>query len=257
MIDILLVGYGAMGRALHHGWQTDEALRVTVVDPVAPGEYTDPADLPRDYQPAIIVFSVKPQVLSSVLPLYKAFVNPQTLFISIAAGFSFAQLQAGLEGAARLVRAMPNLPATVKQGMTGLVSVLPLTYAEQSTVMQLFETVGAAIWVHSEAALDLVTAVSGSGPAYFFKMTECLENAAVTAGLAPDMAALLARQTAIGAGALLRGTTEPATLWRERVTSPGGTTEAALRIFDTALQTLCTHAVQAAFDRAQELKKPS
>lgn len=255
---LLLVGCGVMGEALKKGWERLQApFDVMVIDPSNPLYLPDITALPEHYSPDAIVFAVKPQTLPDVLPLYRRFSGQGTLFLSIAAGTSLAFYHKMLGEAEPIIRAMPNLPITVGEGMVVLASQHPLKEQHRVLGQLIFEGLGKVIWLEKESLMDVVTAVSGSGAAYFFRMVECLAAAGVACGLPPDMAALLAHQTAVGAGAMLQNLPQTATELRMRVTSPGGTTAAALSAFDQAdaLARLTRTAVKAAIHRGQELSR--
>lgn len=204
----------------------------------------------------ILVLAVKPQALKSVARDLASTVKtrPSLLLVSIAAGVRSADLDRWLGGNLPLVRAMPNTPALVNSGATGLYANDRVSSKQRNAAESLLRACGVAVWVENEALLDVVTALSGSGPAYFFLMMEALEAAAVKAGLPRDAARLLTLETAFGAAKMaLEGGEEPAQL-RQRVTSPGGTTERAIQAFeDAGFREACTQAIQAAIIRAQEL----
>ncbi len=201
------------------------------------------------------VFAVKPQILRSVCrelaPLAQR-QHPQIL--SIAAGIRSEQIDRWLDGGQSIVRAMPNTPALLGAGATGLFANAHTQASGRETSEQVMATVGKTVWVENEALIDTVTALSGSGPAYLFLLAEAMENAAVAQGLPLDAARLLAAQTVLGAGRMLTESGDPAKLLRERVTSPGGTTAAALEIFhDGGFAELVAAALAAAAQRGTEL----
>lgn len=252
----LLVGCGAMGGALKQGWERAKApFDVCVIEPSNPEYLADLSLVPEDYVPDLIVFAVKPQTLPDILPLYRRFSGRGCLFLSIAAGVSLDTYHTNLGEEEFIIRAMPNLPVTVGEGMAALVTRSPLSEHHRALGQSVFEASGKAIWLDKESLMDVVTAISGSGPAYFFRMVECLAQAGVVCGLPPEVAMCLARQTAVGAGAMLQNLSDPPIDLRLRVTSPGGTTAAALRAFDQedALAKLTRTAVKAAIQRGQEL----
>jgi pyrroline-5-carboxylate reductase len=188
------------------------------------------------------------------LPGLRPLIGKDTVALSIAAGTTLASLEAGL-GKIGIVRSIPNTPAQVGRGITAAVANPRVTAGARALVTVLLEAVGEVVWVADEALIDAVTAVSGSGPAYVFLLAECLAEAAVALGLAPDVAAKLARATVTGAGELLhRSELSPAEL-RKNVTSPNGTTAAALAILmgEDGLAPLMTRAVAAARKRSEEL----
>ena len=266
--DLLLLGAGRMGTAMLKGWLEAglDAAQVVVCDPnpsqaaraliEAHGIRLNP-DLSA-VKPAVLVVAVKPQVLEEALAALPAAVaQARPLVLSIAAGKPVAAFTRAL-GDVPVVRAMPNTPAAVGKGMTGLYAAEGVSDERKALARALLAVLGAVVEVPEEADIDRVTAISGSGPAYVFLLTECLERAARRLGLAPEVAAQLARQTVIGAAALLEQSDEPAKALRRAVTSPGGTTEAALRILMDEEKGLCAlmeAATRAAEKRARELSR--
>lgn len=258
-IKVLLVGCGAMGGALRQGWQQQSDIEITVIDPhlVCEGCAVFRAlhALPQDYQPDIILFAIKPQIAAQILADYTRFCRPDILFISIMAGVSVATMKRYLGQNSILIRTMPNLPALVGKGITGLYCSDPLDMLKRQQVTNLFASVGAAVWVEAEDQLDIVTAISGSGPAYFFRLVEALIKSGEGLGLSKEVSEQLAQQTLVGAGAMLEKMKESAGSLRAKVTSPGGTTSAALGVFDQedALDHLAAKAIMAAVKRSKEL----
>lgn len=265
---LLLIGCGKMGCALLGGWlDRSSVASVHIIDPALEGIPAElrnhalvrcainPAALPADLQPDVIVVAVKPQVMDAVLPPYGAFAGAGTTVLSIAAGKTIDSLRAALGPAAAVVRAMPNTPAAIGRGMSVLAAGPGVDQRARDLCTGLMSAVGAVDWAESEGQLDAVTAVSGSGPAYVFLLVEALAKAGTAAGLPAQMAMRLARETVIGAGALLDQSPEPAGTLRQNVTSPGGTTEAALAVLmrEGALDGLLAEAVAAAVARAGEL----
>lgn len=255
---LLLVGCGAMGGALLKSWQShsDSLLyEFKVIDPTNDAYLKGIEDLPLNYSPNVIVFAVKPQVLPSVIEQYKVFSNLKCVFISIAAGMGLDFFHQVLGGKEAVIRAMPNLPVTVGQGMTALIARNHVTSVEKEIAEKLFSTAGKVLWVEEEPLIDVVTALSGSGPAYFFRFVESLAQASQKMGLPPETALLLARQTAIGAGKMLEQLPDTVEGLRKKVTSPGGTTAAGLDVFnqDQALDPLIERVIEAALLRAREL----
>ena len=205
--------------------------------------------------PAVIVLAVKPQIMDEVLPTLGASLGPLTVVLSIAAGRTLANLAARLPSGTAIVRAMPNTPAAIGQGMTVACASPEVTRDQALSCSMLLEAVGEVIWLDDETLMDAVTAVSGSGPAYVFLLAECLTEAGVAQGLEPELAARLARATLAGAGELLRRSDlSPAEL-RQNVTSPKGTTAAALDVLmgKDGLADLLKRAVAAAAKRSREL----
>lgn len=263
MAKIILVGCGKMGSAMLAGWlaQGVTAADVVVVDPHAVGlpdgvRVCDGAqDIPADFSPDIAILAVKPQVMADVLPAYGRFAGT-TLFLSIAAGKTVDFFRTYLGAQAAVVRAMPNTPAAVGRGITVCVAGPGVSQTGRDLSSSLLAAVGQVAWIEDEALMDAVTAVSGSGPAYVFLLAEVMAAAGEKAGLPPELAAQLARATVSGAGELLRQSTDTAAQLRINVTSPGGTTAAALGVLmDEAkgMGPLMTDAVAAATRRGKEL----
>ena len=260
---VLLVGCGKMGGALLKGWIAQGHSGITVVEPDAaqresaasePGvtAYADAAEIPSGYEPAAVVLAIKPQAMDKIAPAHGGY--PGAVYLSIAAGTTIETIRRHV-GDVPIVRAMPNLPASIGQGMTVACAGPKVSAAAKQLAQNLLAAVGAVAWVSEEAAMDAVTAVSGSGPAYVFLLAECLADAGVSAGLDPKLAGQLARATVTGSGELLKRSGESPAKLREHVTSPGGTTEAALSVLmgGEALRGLVTRAVAAALKRSREL----
>jgi pyrroline-5-carboxylate reductase len=260
---LLLVGCGRMGSAMLSGWRERGLSASYAVDP-APGAAQnagpdltvvgDLASVPAGFAPAAVVLAVKPQSAAEALPGYARFAG-SAVFLSIMAGRTIAGIQALLGGSAAIVRAMPNTPAAVRQGITVITPNIAVTPAQRDLCETLLRAIGLVEWVDQEALLDPVTAVSGSGPAYVFLLAELMEQAAIEQGIAPDLARVLARQTVAGSGALLAASPESAAELRKAVTSPAGTTEAALRVLmaPDALPRAFSEAIAAATRRSREL----
>ena len=266
---LVLAGAGNMGAALLAGWLERglEPNRVLIQDPSPPAAtqalldrygLSASASLPASpVPPAVIVVAVKPQIMDDVFPALARRAGSKTVVLSIAAGRTLAGFERHLEPGAAVVRAMPNTPAAIARGITVAVANAQVTASQRQLCDGLLRAVGEVEWVAEEAYLDAVTAVSGSGPAYVFYLAECLAAAGVKAGLAPDLALKLARHTVSGAGELLlRSGLAPAKL-REGVTSPNGTTFAALEVLmgTHGLAGLMAQAVDAATRRSRELAK--
>jgi pyrroline-5-carboxylate reductase len=267
---ILLVGCGKMGGALLSGWI--EAGRapsaITVVEPeaaafaraVAPlplgiGHVKSPHELSGAYRPDVVVLAVKPQMMDEVAPSFRRYADDGIAVLSIAAGRTIDYFQDALGKRAAIVRAMPNTAASIGRGISAAIANAHVTAAQHALCEELLAAVGEVVWLTDEEQMDAVTAVSGSGPAYAFLLTECLAKAGAEAGLPAALAARLARATVAGAGALLVVSPEEPAKLRQNVTSPGGTTEAALKILmaPAGLQALMTKAVAAAAKRSREL----
>ncbi len=203
----------------------------------------------------VVVLAVKPQVMSQVLePLAEVVQNSQPLIVSVAAGIPIDLIQSWVGIAAAVVRVMPNTPALVSAGVSGLYASDEVSDAQCQSAESIMRAVGSVIWVDNEGLIDSVTAVSGSGPAYFFYLIESLEQGGINNGLSPQQARLLALETAFGAAKLaLESELSPAEL-RQRVTSPGGTTEAAINHMKAnKFPEIVNDAVSAATKRAQTL----
>lgn len=206
----------------------------------------------------VLVLAVKPQVLADVCATLAPARKPGQLVVSIAAGVRLSSLAAWLGADTPLVRAMPNQPALVGAGITALVAPPGVTAGDRARAAAVLEAAGSVVWLDDESLMDAVTAVSGSGPAYFYLLTELLAAAGRVVGLPPELAATLARQTAFGAGRTLAETGQDAAALRAAVTSPGGTTAAALAEFErSGLADIVNRAVTAARDRGVELGRPS
>ncbi len=265
---LLLAGCGKMGGALLEGWIEAgyPPERITVVEPDkdaakrhgrkdGPTFLASPADLESGFAPALVAFAVKPQMMDAVAPAYALFAGPDTVFLSIAAGKTIAYFEDVLGARAAVVRAMPNTPAAVGHGISVACANALVSDAQSRLCGDLLAAVGEVAWVEDEALLDPVTAVSGSGPAYVFLLVECLARAGIEAGLPDELARRLARRTITGAGELLRLSEEDAATLRKNVTSPAGTTQAALDVLmaDDGLEALMIRAVDAAARRSREL----
>jgi pyrroline-5-carboxylate reductase len=265
--SLILVGAGKMGSAMLDGWLALglSPKRVTCVDPGMSSEAREElaekgvtlvAD-PSDLSPApALALAIKPQMLDQAAPGLASVIGPKTLLISILAGKTMADLRARLPMATAIVRAMPNTPAAVGRGVTAAIADAGVSAAQRAMADALLKAVGRVEWLDDEGLIDAVTAVSGSGPAYVFHLVEALAAAGAAAGLPADLAARLARATVEGSGELMHKTPLPPATLRENVTSPGGTTAAALAILmdpKAGLTPLMTAAVAAAKRRATEL----
>ena len=264
---VLLVGCGKMGRALLAGWigRGLKAARIAVIEPDAAGAEAaralgvmvaaDPTGLPANFSPEAIVIAVKPQLMDAVAPAYRPLAEKGAAVLSIAAGRTLAYFERALGSNTAVLRAMPNTPAAVGRGITVVAANARAGAEARALAERLLAAVGAVEWVEDESLLDAVTAVSGSGPAYVFLLAESLAEAGRQAGLPADLAMRLARATVAGSGELLHRASEPPAMLRQNVTSPGGTTAAALGVLmaDDGLQPLMVRAVAAAAKRAREL----
>jgi len=266
---LVLVGAGKMGGALLTGWldQGLEPAGVFLRDPTPPAEIAQLVaekglrlNLPLEEMeaaPRIVVLAVKPQIMDAVLPDLRSLVRPGTLFLSIAAGVDLERLDELLGGGAAIIRAMPNTPSSVGKGITAVIGNGLVTDADKAICDSLLGTVGDVVWLAAENQMDAVTALSGSGPAYVFALAETMTAAGEALGLEPELAAQLARMTVAGAGVMLETLPEDASTLRQNVTSPGGTTAAALDVLlgPEGLAQLMRSGMTAARDRSRELSK--
>ncbi len=252
-----------MGSAMLSGWREQGLAPSVAVDPAASAAsfagpdmivVADPDEIPNGFAPAAVVLAVKPQNAAATLPAYARFA-PNVVFLSIMAGRTIAGIGALVGSTAAIVRAMPNTPAAVRQGVTVGCSNPHVGTSQRALCDRLLQAIGKVAWVDDEALLDPVTAVSGSGPAYVFLLAELMEQAAIEQGIPPDLARLLARQTVSGSGALLAASTEDAAALRKAVTSPGGTTAEALSVLmnPDAWPIAMSQAIAAATRRSREL----
>ena len=261
---ILLAGAGKMGGALLEGWLALGLAprNIVVIEPAPAGHLTALADRgvrlnpPRDRigEVAAVMVAVKPQVAPEVMPALAPLVGAATVVVSSMAGRTLQFLEAALPGAA-VIRAMPNTPAAIGRGITVAVANARVSSEQRALVHTLLSTVGAVEWAPDEALMDAVTALSGSGPAYVFLLAEAMARAGVAAGLPPALAATLARATVAGSGELLHRSPLDAATLRQHVTSPGGTTAAALDVLmaQDGLEPLMTKAIAAATKRSRDL----
>jgi len=256
---VLLVGFGKMGAAMAAGWAEEGLSPSVAVDPTLPASrdanlavMAGAADVPAGFAPAAIVFAVKPQQAAATLPLYARYAG-QAVMLSIMAGTSIASIRSLAGG--QIVRAMPNTPAAVRQGITVACPSPDVTDTQRVLCDRLLRAIGDVAWTDDESLLDSVTAVSGGGPAYVFLLAELLERAAIEQGIPPGLARLLARKTVSGSGALLAASTEDAATLRRNVTSPAGTTERALAVLmaEDAWPATLSRAIAAATARSREL----
>jgi pyrroline-5-carboxylate reductase len=262
---IVLAGAGKMGGAMLSGWlaQGLDAKHVAVIEPHPSGEISaltkngirlNPS--PKDVgSVATLVIALKPQTFREAGAMLKSFTGPSTLVVSIMAGATIASIQEVCGGS--VVRAMPNTPAAIGRGITVAVAANNVSAGQRAVADALLRATGSVEWVDDENLMDAVTAVSGSGPAYIFLLAEELARAGVEAGLPAELATKLARETVAGSGELLHRSEAPSATLRQNVTSPGGTTAAALEVLmgPDGLQSLLTRAVAAATRRSKELAK--
>jgi pyrroline-5-carboxylate reductase len=254
-----------MGGALLNGWIGQDVGPITVVEPKPSAGLKSLARskkltllpaLPTAHKFSVCVVAIKPQILKSDAALLADTAKDGTLMISIAAGTDTRLLFRAWGNKARIIRAMPNIPGAIGHGITGLYAAKGTTSADRKRAQGLLSALGQTLWVAKEDLMDSVTAVSGSGPAYLFLIAEALTEAGVAEGLPPALAAKLARATVSGAGALLAADKSSAASLRQAVTSPGGTTAAALAVLmaKDGLPDLMKRAVHAARKRAEELR---
>lgn len=265
---ILLVGGGKMGGAMLEGWlargvagnfvaviEPDSARATAIATVQKVAVHADAQEVDARFEPAVVVLAVKPQIMDSVVSSYRRFARPGCVFLSIAAGKTIAGFERALGADAAIVRSMPNTPAAIGRGMTVACANPCVSAAQRDLCDKLLTAVGDVAWIEDEALLDAVTAVSGSGPAYVFLLAESMAEAGVAAGLPRALAERLARATVAGAGELLHRSPEPANVLRQNVTSPAGTTAAALAVLmgPQGWQAILTKAIAAAAERSREL----
>jgi pyrroline-5-carboxylate reductase len=264
--NLVLVGAGKMGGAMLEGWLKSGAdpKKIVVLDPFASDEMkallskhgvalnSVVAGI-RDAE--VVLIAVKPQMMEEVLPTIVGLGSSKPLFLSVAAGKTIASFERHFGKAAAIIRTIPNTPAAIGRGITAMFANPNVSAKQLQSAADLLSAIGEVVTVESEELIDCVTAVSGSGPAYVFYMTECLAHAAEKIGLPPALAMQLARATVAGSGELMRVTGTPAATLRQNVTSPKGTTYAALQVLmaEDGLQPLFEKAVKAAADRSREL----
>ena len=265
---ILLVGCGKMGSALLSGWlnQNIKGANISVIEPNKSnlGDFLKSGvtlfnrlgDTSSAFEPDFVIFAVKPQMMDEIIPDYKCFSGKST-FISIAAGKNINYFEKILGKHNAIIRAMPNTPAAVRRGITVACGNNYVNHKTRSICLNLLEAVGEACWLDDENLIDIVTAISGSGPAYVFLLTETMILAGKEAGLDYEMAKNLAIKTVAGSSELLLKSSEEISILRQNVTSPGGTTEAALSILmgQNGMQHLISKAVNKAVQRSIDLNK--
>lgn len=264
--SLVLVGAGKMGGAMLEGWLKSgiRPEQVVALDPSPPAETLallqkhhirhNPA-VATVKDAAVVLVAVKPQVMEDVLPGVASLKASRPLVISVAAGKTIASFARHFGEDAAIIRTIPNTPAAIGRGITAMAANRNVSAAQIELATGLLSAIGEVVTVEDEALIDAVTAVSGSGPAYVFYLTECLAAAGVSAGLPQDIAIKLARATVSGAGELMRVTGVEAATLRQNVTSPMGTTHAALQVLmaDDGLEPLMKEAIAAATRRSREL----
>jgi pyrroline-5-carboxylate reductase len=263
---LVLVGAGKMGGALLEGWLKGgmPPQKIIAIDPGPPPEIASVIakhgirlnpDLAGITSPEVIVLAVKPQLMDGVLATISSLGQSRPLILSVAAGKTIATFERFFGKDAAVIRTIPNTPAAVGRGITAMAANRHVSTGQKKLARELLAAVGEVVEVENEGLIDAATAVSGSGPAYVFYLTECLAAAGVAAGLKPDLAMQLARATVAGSGELMRASGIPAETLRKNVTSHHGTTYAALQILmaDQGLKEMMIKAVDAATRRSREL----
>ncbi|SDR34326.1 pyrroline-5-carboxylate reductase [Pseudovibrio sp. Tun.PSC04-5.I4] len=263
---LVLIGAGKMGGAMLAGWmkQGVAADCVVVVDPNPLTEMVDlfrahsinwHKTVPEGVVAGVLMLAIKPQMMEAVLPALTSLADDRSVILSVAAGTTIARFKDNFGADQPVVRVIPNTPSQVGRGVTAGYATAELTQDQRDLVSSLLESIGVFLWVDTEEQIDFATAVSGSGPAYVFHLVEAMSEAGKRLGLAPELAEALARGTVSGAGELLYQSPEDAAVLRKNVTSPGGTTAAALSVLmgDDALADLMSEAVAKAAHRATEL----
>jgi pyrroline-5-carboxylate reductase len=265
--NLVLLGAGKMGGAMLEGWLKAgaDAKKIVALDPAPPPEikaliekhairHNPPVASIGETE--VILAAVKPQIMEDVLPSVVPLKTFRPLILSIAAGKTIASFERHFGKDAAIIRSIPNTPASIGRGITAMAANPNVSAAQQALASALLSSIGEVVTVDDESLIDAATAVSGSGPAYVFYLTECLAEAGVKAGIPAELAMQLARATVAGAGELMRQTGLPAATLRQNVTSPKGTTHAALQILmkdRDGLQALMTEAIAAATKRSREL----
>lgn len=260
---LVLLGCGKMGSAMLAGWLDHglPAASVWVIDPF-PSDWLKAQGVnintPLPEAPAVVLVAVKPQMMGEALPAIQALGGGRSLFVSIAAGTSLATFGAVLGEDTPIVRAMPNTPAAIRQGITALIGNAMVSDDDLVLAENLLSAIGDTVRLTDEAQMDAVTGLSGSGPAYVFHLIETLAKAGEAHGLPHDLAMKLAKSTVAGAGALAMASDEDPSQLRVNVTSPNGTTQAALEVLmheEEGFPDLLHRAVKAATDRSRELSR--
>jgi pyrroline-5-carboxylate reductase len=262
---ITFIGGGNMATALIGGLVNPPRadLKIRVSDPsenarkhlsetFGVSTYTDSAHAVREAD--VIVFAVKPQTMAHVLKQLRGHIRPGQLLLSIAAGVTIESIERELGDGLSVVRSMPNTPALIGRGITGATAGANCSPLQRNRAEEILAAASEVVWLENESLMDAVTAVSGTGPAYFFLLTEALATAARELGLPPDTADRLAAVTCFGAGAMVASSPDQAAELRQRVTSPGGTTQAAMTLLEEeGFHEMMSRAIKAARDRSREL----
>jgi pyrroline-5-carboxylate reductase len=265
---LVLAGAGKMGSAMLEGWLKAGAnpKNIVAIDPKPPQDVVEllvrhairhNPTISSITDAEVIVVAVKPQVTEDVLPNLVGLKSSRPLILSVAAGKTIATFAKHFGDDAAIIRTIPNTPAAIGRGITAMSANANVNQTQMTMAKALLDSTGEVVTVENESMIDLVTAVSGSGPAYVFYLTECLANAGVKIGLPPDLAMQLARATVSGSGELMRQSGIDAATLRQNVTSPNGTTYAALQVLmaDDGMKPLFEKAIQAAADRSKELAR--
>ena len=266
---LLLVGCGRMGGALLEGWigrglapdaafvvEPDSGSRERIRSRLGVMTVAEAKALPADLVPRAMIMAIKPQMMAGALPSYTPFAERGPVVLSIAAGTTIERFEAAFGATTPVVRAMPNTPAAIGRGMSALVANPHASETQKALCFELMAAVGEAVWIEDEEQMHVITALSGGGPAYVFLLIEALAKAGAANGLPGDLAMRMARATVIGSGALAAASDEPAATLRSNVTSPGGTTQAALAVLmdeSDGLQSLLDAAIAAGTRRSHEL----
>jgi pyrroline-5-carboxylate reductase len=263
---LVLAGCGKMGGAMLEGWLKagTDPKKIIAIDPKPPIEVMDVLiqhrirhnpDISTVKDAEVIVVAVKPQVMEDVLPNLVMLKSSKPLILSVAAGKTIATFAKHFGSDAAIIRTIPNTPAAIGRGITAMSANANVSKTQMQLANALLSSTGEVVMVENESMIDLVTAVSGSGPAYVFYLTECLANAGEKIGLPPALAMQLARATVAGSGELMRHTGIDAATLRQNVTSPNGTTYAALQVLmaNNGMKQLFEKAIKAAADRSKEL----
>ncbi len=265
---LTILGFGRMGKAMVSGWLDNDLQSdsINIIDPNINNEDVlvkknglqileiDDADL----SDGIIILSIKPQAANNVLEILKNKVTSNTLIISIIAGYSISDIREYIGFEPKVIRVMPNTPAAVGMGMSVLFTNDKLTMQLESVIEELFNSIGRVYWIKEEPLMHIVTAISGSGPAYYYYFTECLSKIATDNGLDEQFADILVKQTLLGSSSLMDYSNQNTlSKLRKDVTSPGGTTEAALKVLmdDDKLYTLLSDAISDAIKKSKSLSQ--
>ncbi len=268
MLKILLVGYGKMGSSLVRGWLKKKLkIEISVIErekvSITKNNNINFYNSFEDYfltnkSPDIILIAIKPQQLIGIIDFLKKLYNHNIIFISVAAGVQTKWFKSKISKKIKIVRAMPNLPASVLSGATGIYNSTNILKKEIQVVKSILSSIGEIILLKNEKFIDIVTSISGSGPAYFFYLTELLSEIGYKLGLNKKDSETLAFHTFVGSAKLLEETKQNFSTLRRNVTSPGGTTEAALSILmheKNGLNKILSRAVKNALERSKELGK--